>query len=268
MAASATATGLFHREQGNGEATVLVHGSWSENITWQLVVPELARDLRVIAYDRRGHGRSLPHGGPRLARRRHEDDLAALIEGVAGGSAHLVGHSYGASVALGLAVRRPELVRSVSAHEPPLLGIAPPDRGVEQAAGALGAVGRTVNSGDFEGAAREFAENVAIGPGAWPMIPLEVREAMIRNAPAFAAEILDPDWAQIDRRALDRLQMPVLLTQGDASLSWFAPIMTTLAGAIPHRRLLTIEGAGHVPHQTHASEYAAILRAFVHGERR
>ena len=78
---------------------VLVHGSWSENFTWQLVVPELARDLRVIAYDRRGHGRSLPHAAS-LARA-HEDDLAALIERVAGGSAHLVGNSYGGSVALG-----------------------------------------------------------------------------------------------------------------------------------------------------------------------
>jgi pimeloyl-ACP methyl ester carboxylesterase len=262
MAASATAAGLFHRELGSGEATVLVHDSWSENFTWQLVSPELAPDLRVIAYDRRGHGRSLPHDGPRLARRRHEDDLAALIERVAGGSAHLVGNSYGASVALGLAVRRPELVRSVSAHEPLLFGIAHPDSGVERAAGVLGAVGRTIDAGEFEAAARDFAEKVAIGPGAWPMIPHEVREAMIRNAPAFAAEVHDPDWAHIDLRALDGLQMPVLLTQGDMSLPWFAPIMTSLAGAIPHRRLVTIEGAGHVPHLTHPDEYAAIVRSF------
>jgi pimeloyl-ACP methyl ester carboxylesterase len=262
MAVSGTSPDLFRHEAGAGEPLVLVHGSWSEHVTWQLTVPELTASMRVITYDRRGHGQSPPAPEGPLARRRHEDDLAALIETVAGGRAHVAGNSYGGSIALGLAVRRPELFRSVSAHEPPLVGIAARDPVVEEAARNLATVGRIIEKGDAEAGARSHVENVAIGPGAWPLLPAEIREAMIRNATAFAAELLDPDWAGIDLAALGELQPPVLLTRGDASLSWFGPIMETLAAVIPARELVTVEGAGHVPHRTHPAQWAAVVASF------
>jgi pimeloyl-ACP methyl ester carboxylesterase len=260
--ATTAASDLFREEAGAGEPLVLVHGSWSETLTWSLAMPGLAGALRVIAYDRLGHGQSAPAPAGPLARRRHEDDLAALIETVAGGRAHVAGNSYGGSIALGLATRRPELFRSVSAHEPPLVGIATRDAIVEQAAKDLEAVGGIVEKGDPEAAARHFVENVVIGPGAWPMLPPEIHQAMVRNAPAFAAELRDPDWANADLEALAELEIPILLTHGDAILPWFAPIMETLAGAAPQAELVTLEGAGHVPHQTHAGEYAALISSF------
>ena len=262
MPAALPATGLYHHEAGAGEPLVLVHGSWSETFTWGLAMPALAGGLRVIAYDRIGHGQSAPAPSGSLARRRHEDDLAALIEAVASGPAHVAGNSYGGSVALGLATRRPELFRSVSAHEPPLAGIADRDAIVERAVKDLHTVGEIVEHGHPEAGARHFVENVAIGPGAWPLLPPEIHQAMVRNAPAFAAELRDPDWAKADVETLARLEVPVLLTQGDASLPWFAPIMETLARAAPQAELVTIAGAGHVPHQTHAGEYAALLSSF------
>ena len=260
--AATAASDLYQEEDGAGEPLVLVHGSWSGTFTWSLAMPGLAGALRVIAYDRRGHGQSpAPPPGP-LARRRHEDDLAALIESAAGGRAHVAGNSYGGSIALGLASRRPELFRSVSAHEPPLVGIAARDPIVERAAKDLETVGEIVDHGDAEAGARHFVENVAIGPGAWPMLPPEIHRAMVRNAPAFAAELRDPDWADADLDALAGLTMPILLTQGNASLPWFAPIVETLARAAPQAELATIDGAGHVPHQTHPGEYAAIVSSF------
>ena len=56
--------------------------------------------------------------------------------------------------------------------------------------------------------------------------------------------------------------MPVLLTQGGASLPWFAPIMEALGAAAPHAERATIEEAGHAPHQSHPGDYAAILSSF------
>jgi pimeloyl-ACP methyl ester carboxylesterase len=262
MPAALPATGLYHHEAGAGEPLVLVHGSWSESFTWGLAMPGLAGALRVIAYDRFGHGQSPPAPAGPLARRRHEDDLAALIESVAGGRAHVAGHSYGGAIALGLAIRRPELFRSLSVHEPPLVGIAARDPIVERAAKELETVGEIVEHGDPEAGARHFVENIALGPGAWPLLPSEIHQAMARNAAAFAAELRDPAWAQADLETLARLDLPVMLTQGDASLPWFAPIVETLAGAAPQAELVTIAGAGHVPHQTHAGEYAALLSSF------
>jgi pimeloyl-ACP methyl ester carboxylesterase len=260
--AATAASDLFKEEEGAGEPLVLVHGSWGETFTWRLAMPGLTRALRVIAYDRLGHGQSPAPPIGALARRRHEDDLAALIERVAGGRAHVAGSSYGGSIALGLACRRPELFLSVSAHEPPLVGIADRDPIVGRAAKDLETVGEIVEHGDAEAGARHFVENVALGPGAWPMLPREIHRAMVRNAPAFAAELRDPDWADADLEALAELDLPILLTQGDASLPWFAPIMETLARAAPQAELVTIDGAGHVPHQTHPGEYAAIISSF------
>jgi pimeloyl-ACP methyl ester carboxylesterase len=259
---AATMPTLFHEQAGAGEPLVLVHGSWSGTFTWGLAMPGLAGAVRVIAYDRTGHGQSPPAPQGPLTRRRHEDDLAALIETVAGGRAHVAGNSYGGSIALGLAIRRPELFRSVSAHEPPLVGVAARDPIVQQAMKDLETVGEIVRHGEAEAGARHFVENVAIGPGAWPLLPPAIHQAMVRNAPAFAAELSDPDGAAADLEALAELELPVQLTQGSASLPWFAPIMEALAGAAPHAELVTIEGAGHVPHQTHPGEYAAVVLSF------
>src|SRR3712207_4937050 len=102
---------VFHATAGEGEPLVLVHGGWSDHTTWGLVAPLLAERFRVIAYDRRGHSRSERPAG--VARRRtHEDDLAAVIETLAGEPAHVVGNSYGGLIALSLAGRRPELFRT------------------------------------------------------------------------------------------------------------------------------------------------------------
>src|SRR3712207_6033996 len=117
---------LYYEETGTGEPIVLVHGSWSDAATWALLVPELATRFRVIAYDRRGHSRSTAGPGPG-SRREDEDDLAALIEALGVAPVHVVGNSYGSSIALGLAARRPELLRSVAVHEPGPIGLAPFD---------------------------------------------------------------------------------------------------------------------------------------------
>jgi pimeloyl-ACP methyl ester carboxylesterase len=95
-----------------GEPLVLVHGLGGAAANWTLLAPELARTRRVLAVDLPGHGRSDPlPAAPNLAP--YADRVAELVdrEGFAG--ADLVGHSLGGLISLRLAVRRPELVRSV-----------------------------------------------------------------------------------------------------------------------------------------------------------
>jgi pimeloyl-ACP methyl ester carboxylesterase len=83
---------------GSGETLVLVHGGWSDPNDWQAVVPELARSFRVVAYDRRGHGRS--ERGVQGSRRDQEDDLAALIERLGAEPANVTGTSFQALITL------------------------------------------------------------------------------------------------------------------------------------------------------------------------
>jgi pimeloyl-ACP methyl ester carboxylesterase len=91
-----------------------------------LIEEDLGRRFRVVSYDRRGHTGSEDSPEPGT-RRDDEDDLADLIGALDLAPANVVGSSFGASIALGLAARRPELFRTLCAHEPPLLSLAADD---------------------------------------------------------------------------------------------------------------------------------------------
>src|SRR5690606_23735792 len=104
---------------GRGEPLVLVHGSFDDHNGWTPVLPMLTQHADVISYDRRGHSLSTSPRG-RVGVQADAEDLLALIDKVAGGPVHLVGHGYGGSVAMLAATMRREAVRSLAVHEPPL----------------------------------------------------------------------------------------------------------------------------------------------------
>lgn len=257
-------TGLYYEATGAGEPVVLVHGNWTDHTTWRLTVPELPGSLRAIVYDRRGSGRS-QRTRERLTRRLHEDDLAAVIEALGPGPAHVVGNSYGAATALGLAARRPELFRSLLAHEPPLPAIVGDDpsarAAIAQTQVSLGAVVERVEACDLAGGAEQFVDEVALGPGGWATLPEPIREIMIANASAVAEEMRDPALASVDLEALAEIDVPILLTKGDQSPAWFDGIVERLDEAIGAASVATIPGAGHNPHTTHPAELAALVAA-------
>ena len=262
---SANGVELNYDVTGAGEMLVLVHGGWSDRKNWLPVVPELARSFSVVVYDRRGHGlstRDVPG-----SRRDQEEDLAALIDGLAGEPVHVAGTSFGASIALGLASRRPDLVRSVVGHEPPLASVAAGDREVrveiDAAQNAVSAVIAQVERGDARGAAERFVEEVALGPGAWELLPQPVRETMVDSAAAFVAEQQDPAWADIELDELASTSFPLLLTKGDESPAWFPPIVVKLGNAVGHAEVHTYRGAGHAPHLTHPGDYLATVTDFL-----
>jgi pimeloyl-ACP methyl ester carboxylesterase len=262
---SASEVELGYDLAGNGETLVLVHGGWSDRNNWQAVAPELARSHRVVAYDRRGHGSS--QRDVEGSRRDQEDDLAALIEGVGGEPAHVAGTSFGASIAIGLASRRPDLVRSLIAHEPPLASLVADDAEVrpqlEAVLTSVQTVVARVEHGDALGAAEQFVEEVALGPGAWELLPEPLRETMVDSAPAFVAEQRDPMWATVELAALANIECPLLLTQGDESPAWFRPIVAKLAEAIDDAEVHTYRGAGHAPHLTHPGDYLTAVTGFL-----
>ena len=94
---------------GRGPSILLLHGLASSSHIWDLVAPRLAPRFRVVAYDQRGHGRSgkpsSGYGFDRLIA-----DAAAVIGALGMGRPVVGGHSWGANVALQLAVDRAELV--------------------------------------------------------------------------------------------------------------------------------------------------------------
>ena len=244
----------LHVEQpaGEGDLLVLVHGSWTDHTTWAAIVEPLARSFRVVRYDRRGHSRSEYGPGP-SPRRRDEDDLATLIE-ILGEPAHLVGTSYGAIISLALAGRRPDLVRSVIAHEPPLLGLAP-DPEVEA---LMRSVQDQLAGGDVEGGTRRFFEELALGPGGWERIPEPLRRAAMANAQTFVDLRDIPDWGVLDVGAVARFAGPLVVTVGDVSPAWL-PRTALAAAAQIGCGTRVIEGAAHSPHLTTPGALVAVI---------
>ena len=252
------------RSGSRATPVVLVHGGWTDHTSWDGIVAAIAREGVVVRYDRRGHSRTERPAGPG-SRRTDEDDLAALIEHLDLGPVHLVGSSFGASISLGLAARRPELARSVAAHEPPLfdaVGPGHPDAAeVARVRDLIADVARQVRDGDHAGAAARFVDEVAGGPGGWASMPGELRHALVANAPMIVDVLRDQGWAAVPPSP--PASVPVLLTGGSASPPCFAAILDALvAGSHRSATRRTIEGAAHAPHRTHPSELVVLLRSF------
>jgi pimeloyl-ACP methyl ester carboxylesterase len=261
--AEANGVRLYYEIHGGGEPVVLVHGSWVDATRWRFVVRGLAESFRVLVYDRRGHSRSERPDAPGSVDE-DGDDLAALLETVDLAPAHVVTNSYGGNIALRLATRCPEIFRSLCCHEPPLWSLLDGDPQSQeirrQGARSLDAVGGRIADGDHEGAARQFVEEVAFGPGAWENeLPPEMRAIFVHNAPTFLDELQDAKQLRIDEGALSQLDLSVRLTQGSESPPTFAAVIDRLIELIPNASRETIDGAGHAPQLTHPERYVEVV---------
>lgn len=263
---------IAYKSRGSAlERVVLVHGSWGSHHNWDPVVAGLAERFRVTTYDRRGHSDSerLPGQGSFA-----EDvaDLAALIEHLGSAPAWVVGNSAGAAIALRLAAARPDVLRGIVVHEPPLWGLLD-DRSPEAAAiaavedGPLAAVGRRIAAGDHAGAAELFVDEVALGPGSWARLPESMRQTFVQNAPTYLDEQNAPDARTIDEAALARYDGPVLITAGDESPPIFRPVVNRLMALLPQAEFAVYDGAGHIPHVTHPADFLDRTLAFLSGDR-
>ncbi len=108
---------LHYQQVGEGPDLVLIHGLTGNLAVWHLkIVPLLWDHFRVLTYDLRGHGYSdmTPSG---YTCDDMAEDLLELLDELEIEQAPLVGHSFGADVALYLAGNHPERVQSIVAIE-------------------------------------------------------------------------------------------------------------------------------------------------------
>ena len=113
---------LHYVEQGSGVPIIFVHGSVDDYRSFEPQLLPLSPRYRAISYSRRynfPNARSAPPGNHSALV--EAADLALLLKALGAYPAHVVGHSYGAYTALILAMKHPELVRSLVLAEPPLL---------------------------------------------------------------------------------------------------------------------------------------------------
>lgn len=228
-----------------GPPLILVHGSATDASTWtiQLASPLTSR-YRVVAYDRRGAGRSPRAPGVAWHTiEEHAADLAALIA-EAGAPALVAGSSCGAVVVLEACRRYPAAVRGAILIEPPL---AAADDAPAVPAGFLAELDRLAVEIGPEAAAERFLITV-LGQAAWDRLPRMFRARAAREWPQIRADCYALDAYQVRYATLGEVAPPIRLLGGDRSAAYFRPTLEALAAALPRATLAIVAGAGHMLH--------------------
>jgi pimeloyl-ACP methyl ester carboxylesterase len=246
---------------------VLLHSSAASGRQWQALADALRPRHEVHAVDLHGHGMQAAWAGPSPMTLSDEAaPVERLIERL--GGAHVVGHSYGAAVAIKLACRRPALVRSLVAYEPVLFGLLLDDassrREVQVVVAVAEAMRLRVAQGQPEAAAQRFIDFWS-GPGAWAALPQERQQGFAARVPAvlqqFDALFGDP-LALAD---LARLRMPTLLLSGAETVPTTRRIVQLVYGALPGARRDTLPSMGHMGPVTHAALFNRRVVEFLQG---
>ena len=235
---------LHHEEAGQGVPILLIHPAGATASTWGSATEGLARIGRVLTYDRRGYSRS--GGDPVRSVATHTADAAALLEALGAPPAVVVGTSAGAAIAVDLAVRRPDLVRVVIAHEFPWRFTRHLPTGSQVV--ALARIGLLVlrgRQGDAAEALLRAAYSYRDGSSAWDAFPEAWRQAARDNARATLVDFRNSIGTYPSPRDLATVEVPVVCSYGARSPTSMGRLARLLAAAIPTARTQRIEGAGH-----------------------
>ena len=235
---------LYYEEVGEGVPILLIHPAGATAATWGPAVEELARIGRVITYDRRGYARS--GGQPAHSMSTHTADAAAILESLLAPPAVVVGTSAGAAIAVDLAVRRPDLVQAVIAHEFPWRFTRHlPTASQVAALAKIGSLALGGRYGDAAEALLRSAYSYRDGGTAWDAFPEQWRRVARDNARAALTDFRNSIGVYPSRTELATVHVPVVCSYGARSPDSMFRLVRALASAIPAARTHRIEGAGH-----------------------
>jgi len=252
-ALAATEPALFIDESGAGEPVILLHSSGLSGRQFRRLASMLVeRGFRAIVPDLSGHGRSpaLPEPQPFSFR----SDVAWLSELLARrGPAHLVGHSYGAFVALQAALAVPDRVRSLALFEPVAFGGVLDPIADAEAREDLARVELPWGASDEERERwlRAFVEYWS-GDGAWSGQREEVRAELRRVGWAVREGVRSLVEDRTPASAYRAIGAPVTLLTGERSPLAARTVVRVLGATLANAKVVTLAGAGHMAPLTHA----------------
>ena len=244
----------FVREAGAGPGVVCIHSNASSSSQWRALMERLAPKFHVLAPDGFGSGKSPPWPGERLLRLDDEVEFLEPLFARAGPRFALVGHSYGAAVALKAAIRFPDRVRALALYEPTLFALvdadATPPNDAEGIRAAAGAAVAALRRDEPSQAARCIVDYWG-GEGAWERTPEQ------RRKPIVDSVAMVPGWTHAlfreptSLRQFSALQVPVLYLVGKDSPASSRAVARLLAPALPRVEVVEFEGLGHMGPVTH-----------------
>ncbi len=250
---------------GGGVRRVLfIHCTLGSVATWTKVQAPLLSKLAMTAFDRPSHGASAAWNGDGGAKGLHTlttTIAASLIDG----RADIVGHSYGATVALRLALDLPHRVRSLTLIEPPLFALARGTQALEDHEAAMAGFDAALAAGDDETAARIF--QAAMMPDApWEGLSDGARDRLVQQIARIGEErgvtVEDAPGLCAPGR-LEEIIQPVQLVEGSASPAIINRVHDGLAARVPQAQRVVVMGAGHMSPLSHPENVAAEIAHFL-----
>lgn len=246
---------------------ICLHGSASSPRQWQRLGERLGPRFRVVAPGLIGYTDGPPWSGDRPITL---DEEAAWIErwvDGAGAPVHLVGHSYGGAVAVKVAQRRPERVRSLVLYEPVLFRLLTGDALTEIVA-LRGEAERACEAGDPAAAAHAFIDYWS-GQGTWQRMSAAQQGAVTQRMHKVVAEfhaVFADDTAVASAYA--RLPMPILFLSGALTCAPTACLARVVQSFMPTASRIEMPGLGHLGPMTHPDAVNALIALFLDSQQR
>lgn len=256
----------FFREAGSGPGVVCLHANASSSAQWRGLLDMLAPSFHVFAPDGYGAGKSPQWPSDRVIQLA---DDAALLEPVlarAGSPLCLVGHSYGAAVALIAALANPGRVRALALYEPTLFALleaeSPSPNATAGIRQAVADASSALDAGDTDTAAQHFID-YWMGPGSWAQTPAPRKAPIaesVRDVRRWAHALTTESTPLAAFRAL---QVPVLCMVGSRSTAAAHGVARLLVATLPQVEVVEFEALGHMGPVTHPQPVNEAIARFL-----
>lgn len=265
---SANGTELSYVSQGSGAPVVFVHGAVADLRFWEPQRAAFAEQYRFISFSQRYHGAGgWPDEGTQYSAETHAADLAGFIKALALGPVHLVGLSYGGTVAALLATKEPRLLRTLTLAEPALFGLLAdsPEGKVALEEWTRGVVPMTtaLKAGDTVGATKRL---IALVTGDsvenFDKLPPDMRQGFLDNARTLPRLFAAPPPA-ITCDALRGITVPTLLVRGEHTPRFFTATNEAVSKCIPGSKAVTVTKASHAISFDNPTEFNRAVMGFI-----
>ena len=252
-----------HLYEGAERRALAIHCTLGHSGAWRGVAAALKDDLSLLAFDLPSHGKS-----GIWDRTGNVHDVATdMARGLIEAPMDLIGHSFGATIALRIAVESPELVRSLTLIEPVYFAAVLVDEPelLEEYKRENAEMNAAFASGNEREAARVFNRDWGDGT-LWDSLPERMKDHMTRlihYVPASSAFLHYDSAGLLEAGRMEQASMPAVVIEGDQSPPMSAKVSASLQKRLPNIERFVVEGAGHMLPITHPDAVAGPIRALL-----
>ena len=256
---------IDHTDEGQGQTVVLIHSSVSANRQWRALTEVLKDRYRVLAVNLFGYGETTPWPGTSPQSLYAQAQLVLALCQEAGSPIHLVGHSFGASVALKAAGLLGARVGSLILLEPNPFYLLRQGGGTHaflESRSLRDHVKCFGSLGDWPKVAERFAD-YWLGDGSWSTMPDKRRAAFVDSLPPNFHEwdaVMEEETPVEEWKAL---AAKTLVVSDRATRPPIREIVDIFAKACPHWSFRFIADGGHMAPLTRPELINPIVREFL-----